>query len=123
MMEIEKQQSCRLLWFKVRFCCELVSVCAVSSEPVSVCALVFKSSFSFSDNKMEKGVGLRLKEEDEVELHRRVRCLAMDGALPTWSVCLARGSCRGDEGLSIDETALVSVTVMPEYGLSIFMTD
>ncbi|KAF2555721.1 hypothetical protein F2Q68_00015711 [Brassica cretica] len=24
-----------------------------------------------------------------------------------WSVCLARGSCRGDEGLSIDETALV----------------
>ncbi|KAF3586327.1 hypothetical protein F2Q69_00029528 [Brassica cretica] len=26
-----------------------------------------------------------------------------------WSVCLARGSCRGDEGLSIDETALVSI--------------
>ncbi|KAF2544799.1 hypothetical protein F2Q70_00020879 [Brassica cretica] len=26
-----------------------------------------------------------------------------------WSVCLARGSCRGDEGLSIDNTALVSI--------------
>ncbi|KAF2561404.1 hypothetical protein F2Q70_00016391 [Brassica cretica] len=26
-----------------------------------------------------------------------------------WSVCLARGSCRGDEGLSIDETTLVSI--------------
>ncbi|KAF3503823.1 hypothetical protein F2Q69_00043191 [Brassica cretica] len=26
-----------------------------------------------------------------------------------WSVSLARGSCRGDEGLSIDETALVSI--------------
>ncbi|KAF3487150.1 hypothetical protein F2Q69_00052921 [Brassica cretica] len=26
-----------------------------------------------------------------------------------WSVCLARGSCQGDEGLSIDVTALVSV--------------
>ncbi|KAF2542070.1 hypothetical protein F2Q68_00030840 [Brassica cretica] len=26
-----------------------------------------------------------------------------------WPVCLARGSCRGDEGLSIDKTALVSI--------------
>ena len=26
-----------------------------------------------------------------------------------WSVCLARGSCRGDEGLSIDVAALVSI--------------
>ena len=26
-----------------------------------------------------------------------------------WSVCLARGSCRGDEGLSIDNTTLVSI--------------
>ena len=26
-----------------------------------------------------------------------------------WSVCLARGSCRGDKGLSIDDTALVSI--------------
>ncbi|WZZ32268.1 hypothetical protein YC2023_015669 [Brassica napus] len=26
-----------------------------------------------------------------------------------WLVCLARGSCRGDEGLSIDETTLVSI--------------
>ncbi|KAF2567810.1 hypothetical protein F2Q68_00024862 [Brassica cretica] len=26
-----------------------------------------------------------------------------------WSVCLARGSCRRDEGLSIDNTALVSI--------------
>ncbi|KAF3556299.1 hypothetical protein F2Q69_00013086 [Brassica cretica] len=26
-----------------------------------------------------------------------------------WSVCLARESCRGDEGLSIDVTALLSV--------------
>ncbi|KAF3486819.1 hypothetical protein F2Q69_00053928 [Brassica cretica] len=26
-----------------------------------------------------------------------------------WSACLAKGSCRGDEGLSIDNTALVSV--------------
>ncbi|KAF3523135.1 hypothetical protein F2Q69_00049303 [Brassica cretica] len=26
-----------------------------------------------------------------------------------WSVCLVRGSCRGDEGLSIDVAALVSV--------------
>ncbi|KAF3563453.1 hypothetical protein DY000_02015897 [Brassica cretica] len=26
-----------------------------------------------------------------------------------WSVCLARGSCRGDEGLSIDNTALVPI--------------
>ncbi|KAF3557899.1 hypothetical protein F2Q69_00013140 [Brassica cretica] len=26
-----------------------------------------------------------------------------------WLVCLARGSCRGDEGLSIDETVFVSV--------------
>ncbi|KAF3559975.1 hypothetical protein F2Q69_00015493 [Brassica cretica] len=57
------------------------------------------------------------------ELFRRVRCLAMDEDLPTirlssssyarfteeWSVCLARGSCRGDEGLSIDVAALVSI--------------
>ena len=34
------------------------------------------------------------------------------------SVCLAIGSCQGDKGLSIDDTTLV--TVMPEYGLSIF---
>ncbi|KAF2611679.1 hypothetical protein F2Q70_00013179 [Brassica cretica] len=47
----------------------------------------------------------------------------MDGALPTvrlshrryarfaeeWSVCLARESCRGDEGPLIDDTALVSI--------------
>ncbi|KAF2543303.1 hypothetical protein F2Q68_00031347 [Brassica cretica] len=26
-----------------------------------------------------------------------------------WSVCLARGSCRGDEGLSINNTTLVSI--------------
>ncbi|KAF2621055.1 hypothetical protein F2Q68_00040548 [Brassica cretica] len=26
-----------------------------------------------------------------------------------WSFCLARGSCRGDEGLSIDVAALVSI--------------
>ncbi|KAF3586437.1 hypothetical protein F2Q69_00029952 [Brassica cretica] len=26
-----------------------------------------------------------------------------------WSVCPARGSCRGDEGLSIEETSLVSI--------------
>ena len=26
-----------------------------------------------------------------------------------WSVCLAKGSCRGDEGLSIDNTTLVSI--------------
>ncbi|KAF3552745.1 hypothetical protein F2Q69_00015727 [Brassica cretica] len=26
-----------------------------------------------------------------------------------WRLCLARGSCRGDEGLSIDETALVLI--------------
>ncbi|KAF2551252.1 hypothetical protein F2Q68_00035473 [Brassica cretica] len=54
------------------------------------------------------------------KLHRYVRCLAMAGDLPTvrlryarfteeWSVCLARGSCRGDEGLSIDGASLPSV--------------
>ncbi|KAF2571613.1 hypothetical protein F2Q70_00004328 [Brassica cretica] len=26
-----------------------------------------------------------------------------------WSICLARGSCRGDEGPSIDDTAFVSI--------------
>ena len=91
------------------------------------------------------------------ELHRRIRCLAMDGYLPTvrlrltfhkidlWvrfpippigghsascsrsyarfteecSVFLVRGSCRGDEGLSIDFKALVSVDsddrIWPEH--------
>ncbi|WZY93543.1 hypothetical protein YC2023_065872 [Brassica napus] len=65
------------------------------------------------------------------ELHRCVRYLAMDGDFPTiilspsfdtryifesyacfteeWSVCLARGSCRGDERLLIDGAPLVSI--------------
>ncbi|KAF3589847.1 hypothetical protein F2Q69_00029531 [Brassica cretica] len=62
------------------------------------------------------------------ELHRRVRCLAMDGDLTTHPVAevmpilLTSGQsasreetveemkdCRGDEGLSIDETALVLI--------------
>ncbi|KAF2584615.1 hypothetical protein F2Q70_00035288 [Brassica cretica] len=37
-----------------------------------------------------------------------------------WSVCLARGSCRGDEGLSILTQHWCRSTLMPEYGLSIF---
>ena len=32
-----------------------------------------------------------------------------------WSVWLARGRCRGDEGLSIDEQHWCQSTVMPEY--------
>ncbi|KAF2615184.1 hypothetical protein F2Q70_00012935 [Brassica cretica] len=46
------------------------------------------------------------------ELHRRVRCLAMDGELPTIILIPSfdtRESCRGDEGLSFDDIALVSI--------------
>ncbi|KAF3555997.1 hypothetical protein F2Q69_00013822 [Brassica cretica] len=32
-----------------------------------------------------------------------------------WSVCLARGSCGGDQGLSIDVTALLPVNSIPKY--------
>ncbi|KAF3609631.1 hypothetical protein DY000_02049456 [Brassica cretica] len=46
-----------------------------------------------------------------------MRFLAMDASYSRsyvhfteeWSICLTRGSCRGDEGLSIDGAHLVSI--------------
>ncbi|WZZ70962.1 hypothetical protein YC2023_082332 [Brassica napus] len=52
------------------------------------------------------------------KLHSCVRCLAVDGDLFTvrlkWLVCIARGSCRGDEGLLTDGEPLTSVDVRRE---------
>ncbi|KAF3604125.1 hypothetical protein F2Q69_00035457 [Brassica cretica] len=50
------------------------------------------------------------------ELQRRIRCLAMRGYahfIEEWSVCLARGNCRGNEGLSIDGEPLPSIDGAP----------
>ncbi|KAF3526804.1 hypothetical protein F2Q69_00047835 [Brassica cretica] len=46
------------------------------------------------------------------KLHRRIICLAVDVDLPTKLYpffCLARGSCRGYEGMSINNTTLVLI--------------
>ncbi|KAF2611763.1 hypothetical protein F2Q70_00010776 [Brassica cretica] len=84
----------------------------VDCNIAEVMILSFKScEFLLFLNLFQRDCPSVLLEDKQNELHRRVRCLAISYARFTeeWPVCLARRSCRGDEGLSIDETALVSI--------------